>query len=95
MFHDVWSAKLPWAKSVVDVDGKVHQVRYNICSKIEGKEKLLAPKLDSLWKHCGRRKTLTDVQGVCKVGEYYMSKDLVHTKNEWLYIVLRKDFITS
>jgi hypothetical protein len=72
MFHDVWNAKFPWAKSVVDVDGKV---KCKVCSKIEGKENLLAPKLDSLWKHCGRRKTLTDVQGVCKAGEYYMNKN--------------------
>jgi hypothetical protein len=95
MFHDVKSAKLPWAKSLVDVDGKVHQVKSKVCSNIEGKEKLLAYKLDSLWKYCGRKKTLTDVQGVCKVGEYYMNKNLVHTKNEWLYIIIRKDSITS
>jgi NAD-dependent SIR2 family protein deacetylase len=39
------------AKLVVDAHGKVHQVKCTICTKIEGKEKLLAPKLNSLWKH--------------------------------------------
>jgi len=33
---------------MVDVNGKMHQVRCKVCNKIEGKEKLLAPKLDSL-----------------------------------------------
>jgi hypothetical protein len=79
----------------VDVDGKVHQVKYKICSKIEGKEKLLTPKLDNLWKHGGRRKALTNIQGVYEAGEYYMNKDLVHTKNEWLYTIVRKDSVAS
>jgi hypothetical protein len=30
-------------------------------SKIEGKEKLLALKLDSLWKHVGRKKAITNI----------------------------------
>jgi hypothetical protein len=78
---------------MVDVDEKVHQVKYKICSKIEGKEKLLAPKLDNLWKHGGRRKPLTNIQGVYKACEYYMNKYLVHTKNEWLYTIIRKDLL--
>lgn len=53
MFQDAWSAKLPWAKFFVDVNGKVHQVRCKVCNKIEQKEKILAPKLDSLSKHGG------------------------------------------
>ncbi len=66
----------------MDVHGKVHQVRCKVCSIIEGKEKLLAPKLDNLWKHANRKKTLTNIQGVYKVSEYYMNKDLVRAKNK-------------
>ncbi len=95
MLHDVWSAKLPQVEFVVGVDGKVHQVKCKVCSKIQGKEELLALKLDSLWKHCGRRKTLTNVRGVCKVSEYYMNKDSIHTKIEWLYVIVKKYYITS
>jgi hypothetical protein len=49
---------------------------------IEQKEKLLAPKLDNLWKHDNKKKALTNIQGVYKASEYYMNKNLVHAKNE-------------
>ncbi len=48
MFQDVFSVKLPWVEFVVDEQGKVHLVRYKVCSKIDGKDKMLAPKIDSL-----------------------------------------------
>jgi hypothetical protein len=34
------------------------QVKFKVYTKIEGKEKLLALKLDSLLKHSGKRKVL-------------------------------------
>jgi hypothetical protein len=43
---------------MVDAHGKVHQVRCKVCTKIKGKEKLLAFKLNCPWKHNGRRKAL-------------------------------------
>jgi hypothetical protein len=70
---------------MVDAHGKVHQVRCKVYTKIKGKEKLLALKLDSFWKHSGRRKALITILGVCKANEYYMNKDFVHGKNEHLY----------
>ncbi len=80
---------------MVDVNGKMHRIKCKFCNKIEGKEKLLAFKLDSLWKHGGRKKTLIGIWGVYKVSEYYMNKNLVHTKNEWLYTVIRKNSIIN
>jgi len=47
-------------------------------------EKLLVPKLDSLWKHCGRRKATTSFGNV-KVGEYYFLGNNAHVKNESIY----------
>jgi hypothetical protein len=47
-------------------DGRITQVWCKICSDIEGREKLLAPKIDSLYKHAGRRKVLVDM-GRCVV----------------------------
>ncbi len=58
VFQNTWSAKLPWAKLVTNEDRKVHQVECKVCSTIERKDKLLTAKLDSLWKHNGRRKAL-------------------------------------
>jgi len=47
-FQDVWNVKLPRTKSMVDEQGRVHKIRCKICTKINCKEKLLAPKLDNL-----------------------------------------------
>jgi hypothetical protein len=52
----------------------VHQVKCKVCSKIEGMDKLLAPKLDSPWKHNGRGKTLVVIPRVYKARKNYMKK---------------------
>jgi hypothetical protein len=50
---------------LVDLDGKVHQARRKLCTKIEGREKLqLTPKLDKLWKHNDMKKTLITIPRV-------------------------------
>ncbi len=53
MFKDMCNAKLPWAELVPNAHGKVHQIKCKVCTKVMNKEKLLALKLDSLWKHGG------------------------------------------
>jgi len=80
---------------VVDAHGKVHKVKCKVCTKIDGKEKLLAPKLDNLWKHNGKRKALGTISRVFKVGEYDMNKDSVHVKSERLYCSIKKDTIAN
>jgi len=65
----VFKCKTPMAKLMLGLNGKVHHVKCKICSKIEGKKKLLAPKLDNLWKHGGMSKILVIIPNVCKVGE--------------------------
>jgi len=57
------------AKLMLGLNGKVHRVKCKICFKIEGKEKLLALKLDNLWKHGGMSKILVINPSVWKVGE--------------------------
>jgi hypothetical protein len=54
VFQDIWAAKLLWVESVLGNDGRMHQVRCLVCTKIERRDKLFTPKLDSLWKHDGR-----------------------------------------
>jgi hypothetical protein len=80
-FQDSWAAKLPWAEAVMGIDGKVSQVRCKVCSFVERREKLLVPKIDSLWKHARRRKALCDTMKV-KKGEYYYLGHNQHIKNE-------------
>ncbi len=52
-FQDASTTHLPRVESIVDENGLMQQVRCKICTYIERKEKLLAPKLDSLLKHVG------------------------------------------
>jgi hypothetical protein len=51
---------------------------------VEGREKLLAPKIDGLWKHARRRRALTNFGGV-KKGEHYFLATNQHVKNEKRY----------
>jgi hypothetical protein len=55
-FQDVWIAKLSWAKFIIDDKDLEHQVRCKICTYVEGKEKLLILKLDTLLKHGSHKK---------------------------------------
>jgi hypothetical protein len=57
-FQDTWVVKLPWAKSILGSNGKVVQIQCNVCSLIDGENKLMVAKLDSLWKHASRCKAL-------------------------------------
>ncbi len=43
--------KLPWVEFVMGYNGKVAQVWCKVCTQIKGKEKLLIPKLNYVWKH--------------------------------------------
>jgi len=57
-------------------------------ASIKGKNKLLVPNLDSLWKHVGCYKVLIAMVGV-KVGDHYFLKTNSHVTNEKLYFSLR------
>jgi hypothetical protein len=52
-----------------------------ICSLVENKNKLLNPKLDGLQKHVGKKKALVFRPRVL-VGDYYISNDSQHQRNE-------------
>ncbi len=53
---------------------------------VEGKEKLLNPKLDGPHKHLGERKVLVAHLGVI-VGEYYQSSQSQHQKNKRMHVI--------
>jgi hypothetical protein len=63
---------------------KVVHVRCKVCSLLNGKNKLLVAKLDSLWKHVGHHKVLVVMRGV-KVGERYFLKSNAHVVSEKFY----------
>jgi hypothetical protein len=63
-FQDRWAIKLLWAKCVLSSNGKVAQVQCQVCTWIEGKDKLFVPKLDCLCNHVGHCKVLVAILGV-------------------------------
>jgi len=67
-------------------------MKYKICSNIEHKDKLLAPKWDSPQKHVNKKKVDKPMKGV-KKGEWYVSKDCKHRKNEVVYASKGREFI--
>jgi hypothetical protein len=48
----------------VGFDSCLHIVKCKICSKVEQKDKLLAPKWDSPYKHASKRKVDKPMKGV-------------------------------
>jgi hypothetical protein len=83
-FQDSWATKCPWAEPVVGINGRITQVRCKICTDVEGREKLLVPKIDSLMKHARRRRATADM-GKIKRGEYFYLGNNQHVKNERVY----------
>ncbi len=79
---------MPWEKFVVGFDGKVYQMKCKVGSLIECHDKLLVPKLDSLWKHDNQTKVITGIVNVAARVHYYL-KINQHVLNEHLYVQRR------
>ena len=84
-FQDTWAAKCPWTEMHRSFDGSIERVKCLLCSTIEGRDKILRAKWDTLTKHSGRRQATRDIPGIAKKGEYYYSKDCAHAKNAVLF----------
>jgi hypothetical protein len=89
IFQHRWAARFVWFELVCVADGKMKMVRCKICSQIEGRKKLLVPKLNSLIKHLSLRKCLVTRLGIV-VWEYFLSPSNAHVKNEKVYGTIRK-----
>lgn len=95
-YQEIWVAKLPWAEAIVGEDGSLTQVKCTMCSKVEGRDKLLVAKIDNLWKHARRKKAEKEMflgRRKVKKGEYYFISDNAHVKNEHTYFAFGKDSI--
>jgi hypothetical protein len=75
---------LPWVESFINGDDLVSFVRCIVCSKVEGREKLLISNLDYLLKYLGERKTTFAMPKV-KIGKFYENKTCAHAKNQVLF----------
>ncbi len=58
----------------------------NICTFVEGKEKILVPKLDNLLKHVGHKKCMVSVPTI-DARFYNFNKDFMHTTKDFFFII--------
>jgi len=79
-FQDSRAVELSWVEMCLGSDGLLHNVKCKICRHVEGKDKLLAIKWDSLCKHASYKKTQKNI-GSMKKGEWYCTKSYKHVKN--------------
>lgn len=85
-FQFEWAAKLPWAEGILSSDGVLHMVKCKVCSAFDRKACIMAPKLDTLFKHDGKRVAKKDLpQFGVKKGDQYIASQCKHRKNLRLY----------
>jgi hypothetical protein len=57
-FQNIEVVKVFWMEYFPHFASKVVQIQCKVCTQIDGKDKLLVPKLDLLWKHACHPKVL-------------------------------------
>ncbi len=84
VYQNKWATRFSWFKVVCEKDGKLMMVKCKICTNIEGREKLIVPKLNSLIKHYGLKKCIKARPRII-IGKLYICPTNVHVQNEKLY----------
>jgi hypothetical protein len=70
VYQDIWAAKLPWAESVLGGDRKVHQVHCLVCTKIDGRDKLLVLKLACVFILLRDGRPMADYSGMMDLMQF-------------------------
>lgn len=74
---------------MIGVNGSMTQVKCVICFSIDGCDKILVAKINSLWKHVGCQCAKKDIYIgktlKVKFGEVYFLKDIAHVKNKLVW----------
>ncbi len=91
-FQDSWVAKLPWAESIMGAKGKATQIKCKVCNIIDGRNRLLVAKSNSLWKPISCRNATIISTGVV-MGDIYFLKTNQHVINEKLYVQRGKNYV--
>jgi hypothetical protein len=76
----------------VGAKGKVTQIKCKVCNIIDGRNRLLVAKLNSLWKPIGCRKATIIFTSVV-MGDIYFLKTNQHMINEKLYVQRGKNYV--
>jgi len=75
-------------------DGKMKMMRCKVCSKIQGIDKLLVPKLDFFIKHSSLKKCNVARLGMV-ISAYYVNPKNAHVKNKKIYASIWCDMIIN
>lgn len=69
------------------IDGTLHMVKCKVCTAVDRKPCVMAPKSDTLFKHDGKRTAKKDLpQFKVKVGEQYVAMQSKHQRNMKLFV---------
>jgi hypothetical protein len=86
-WQEVWRAKFTWAEGEINGTGNLTGVACWICTRINGRKKVIVSKGDILGKHEGKR--VCKVDGVpypgLEVGNFYIKKDCKYLRNQALW----------
>lgn len=78
------------------VDGKLHKMKCKVCNKIEVHIiKLLALKLELLWKYASQIKVAIVILSVVVIGDYYFLKTNPQVFNDCLYVSRARDYVVQ
>jgi hypothetical protein len=81
-FQEKWATKLPWAELFVREDGTLHTHNCRVCTKVKGKNKILATKWDSLCKHVIHQKVVKNMGFNVKKRDWFYSNVCKHAKSQ-------------
>jgi hypothetical protein len=88
-FQENWAAKYPWSEQDPEGDGTFDKVRCIICSKVNGRDKILDAKDDNLKKHQGWKRALIDLPSLkVKKKKWYWDQNSVHKRAERTFAAL-------
>lgn len=78
-FQTIWAPKLPWVEGVIATDGILHMEKCKVCTAIDKKPCVTAPKSDTLFKHDSKGMAKKDLlQYKVKVGQQYITTQCKH-----------------
>ncbi len=92
VFQNWWATRFPWFEPICGPNRKMKMIKCKICFNIEGKEKLIVPKLNSLIKHFGLKKCSKAKPWII-LGQSFLCPFNVHVKNDKLHASRGSDIV--
>jgi hypothetical protein len=89
-FQDSWATKFPWEKYIMDVDKKVTQVKFKVCSVIKRRKEAFGTKVGFFVEICCPNEGFNFASTCAIVGDFYYSKQIsMHSMKSFICKVAR------